>query len=280
MVCLGMLLASLLEDQAEGLRRLFVADARRMVASMTARGESVIECVASLAGLLAEQGRKVLVLDEFWAAGERHPVFGVTPRHDLATLMLSSGELGSAVVRSEHGVDLLAGAMSSLMPRPRMEARIGLVNAFYRLTGRYDIVLVNACIHAANHRLSFAWACHDVILLADDGADSATDAYTHIKLLHQADTRRFHLLYRAVEPERAAALFKGLATVSRRHLHLMPEYLGVLPGSSSGQDAVLQNLARSLQAWPMPDNKAGNFPDLMRRLLRGADPHALQTLLK
>lgn len=275
-----MLLASLLEDQAEGLRRLFVADARRMVTLMTASGESVASMVASLAELLTEQGRKVLVLDELWSAGEQHPVYGITPRHDLGTVMLTSGELESAVVRSGQGVDLLAGGLSGHMPRPRMEARIGLVNAFYRLAGRYDVVLVNACVHADSHRLSFAWACHDVILLADDGADSATEAYAHIKLLHQGNTRRFHLLYREVGAERAAALFKGLASVSRRHLHLMPEYLGVLPGSSSQQAAVLQNLARALQTWPMPDNKAGNFPDLMRRLLRGADPHALQTLLK
>lgn len=273
-------MASLAEDQAEGLRRLFVADARRMVALMTTRGESAVEMAANLAALLAAQGKKVLVLDEFWTAGEQHPVFGIKPRHDLTSVMLASGELESAVARSAQGFDVLAGAVSSHVPRPRMEARIGLINAFYRLAGRYDVVLVNASTEATDSRPSFAWACHDVILLAEDSADSATEAYARIKLLHQADTRRFHLLYREMADERAAALFKGLAAVSRRHLHLMPEYLGVLPAGAGQQAMVLQNLARTLQTWPMPQHKAGNFPELMRRLLRGADPHALQTLLK
>jgi flagellar biosynthesis protein FlhG len=273
-------LASLAEDQAEGLRRLFVADARRMVALMTAGGESVAEITANLAALLATQGKKVLVLDEFWTAGEQHPVFGIKPRHDLASVMLTSGELESAVVRNAKGFDALAGAASSHEPRPRMEARIGLINAFYRLAGRYDVVLVNASTEMTGSRPSFAWACPDVILLAENSADSATDAYARIKLLHQADTRRFHLLYREMAAERAATLFKGLATVSRRHLHLMPEYLGVLPTVPNQQAPVLLNLARTLQSWPMPQHKAGNFPELMRRLLRGADPQALQTLLK
>lgn len=275
-----MWLASLAEDQAEGLRRLFVADARRMVALMTARGESVAEMASHLACLLAMQGKKVLVLDEFWTAGEQHSVFGIKPKHDLASVMLAAGDLESAVVRHAEGFDVLAGAASSHTPRPRMEARIGLINAFYRLAGRYDVVLVNASTEATGSRPSFAWACSDVMLLADDGADSATEAYARIKLLHQADTRRFHLLYREMAAERAATLFKGLATVSRRHLHLMPEYLGVLPAVPGQQVPVLQNLARTLQTWPMPQHKAGNFPELMRRLLRGADPHALQTLLK
>jgi hypothetical protein len=41
-----------------------------------------------------------------------------------------------------------------------------------------------------------------------------------------------------------------------------------------------QQLAGMIQSWPMPEHKAGHFPDLMRRLLRGADPHVLQTILK
>jgi flagellar biosynthesis protein FlhG len=273
-------LASLAEDQAEGLRRLFVADARRMVGIMTARGDSMAEVTAHLAGLLVLQGKKVLVLDEFWAAGEQHPIFDLKPKHDLASVMLASGELESAILPTALGFDMLAGATSGHAPRPRMEARIGLINAFYRLTGRYDVVLVNANPETTGSYPSFAWACPDVILLADDGADAATEAYACIKLLHQADTRRFHLLYREMAPERAATLFKGLATVSRRHLHLMPEYLGVLPTVPSQQTSVLQNLVRTLQTWPMPQNKAGNFPELMRRLLRGGDPHALQTLSK
>lgn len=273
-------MASVFEDQADGLRRLFVAEARRMIAVTTGQGESAAEIVAALAEVLTIEGRKVLVLDEFQAAGESHSVFGGEARYDLANVMLGSAELDTAVVKTRSNIDWLAGAARVRTPRPRMEARIGMINAFYRLAGSYDVVLVNACLDQVDARPGFVWACHDVVMLADGSASSATDVYAAIKLLHQADSRRFHLLYHHVEAERAATLFKGVAAVSRRHLHLMPEYLGVLPETLAAQATMLQGLVRALQAWPMPEQRAGNFPDLMRRLLRGADTRALQTLLK
>lgn len=273
-------LASLLEDQAEGLRRLFAADARRMVAMIPSGGDDATHIVSHLAYLLAGQGKKILLLDEMWVAGVAHPVFGVAPRYDLGTVVLRDGELEDALVKTAEGIDFLAGAAASSMPRPKMETRIGLVNAFYRLAGHYDVVLVNACVDAANSRPSFAWACQDVIVLTDGSQDSATEAYARIKLLHQSDKRRFHLLFCGLNAERASALYRGIAAVSRRHLRVMPENLGAYPQATAQQAGFLRNLAATIQAWPVPEQKAGNFPDLMRRLLRGADPHALQALLK
>jgi len=275
-------LARVLPDQAEGLRRLFVADARRMVAFVPAgAGIATAEPVSSLAATLSGAGKKVLLLDELWAAGDLHPVFQVAPKHDLATVMLNQLEVESALLKSAAGIDLLAGGThAASMPRPRMEARIGLVNAFYRLAGKYDIVLVNACVDAVNSRPSFAWACQDVIIVSNGEAEAATEAYAHIKLLHQAEKRGFHLLFRSLDQARASALYRSIAAVSRRHLHIMPEYLGVLPEARPPLAEFYQQLSGMIQSWPMPEHKAGHFPDLMRRLLRGADPHVLQTILK
>lgn len=272
-------MASNAQDQAEGLRRLFVADVRRMVAVVPNGGAAALRTVTSLAQVLVRQRKKVLLLDELWAAGEAHAVFGIMPRHDLGTVMLNGTEIESALI-SHAGLDLLAGAAASAMPRPRMEARIGLVNAFYRLAGKYDVVLVHACVDAANTRPSFAWACHDVIVPSDGHPDAATDAYAHIKLLHRPETRRFHLLFHGIDGERASALYRNIAAVSRRHLHVMPESLGALPAAEAAQAGFYAELADALQTWPMPEHKAGHFPDLMRRLLRGADPQLLQTILK
>jgi MinD-like ATPase involved in chromosome partitioning or flagellar assembly len=269
-------------DQAEGLRRLFVADARRMVAIVPAgENAAAAAAVADLARTLAAQGKRVLVLDELLAAGNSHPVFDVTPRHDLATVMLSQVEVESALVKASARIDLLAGGNhASTVPRPRMEARIGLVNAFYRLAGKYDVVLVNACIDGGNSRPSFAWACQDVIVLSAGLTESATEVYACIKLLHQSEKRRFHLLFCGVEQASASALYRSIAAVSRRHLHVMPEFLGVLPQANATQDGFYAQLAGMIQSWPMPEHKAGHFPDLMRRLLGGANPQVLQTLLK
>lgn len=251
-----------------------------MVAVLPASGHESLQAVFTIACQLASRGKRILVLDELWQAGEPHPIFGMTPRNDLGMVLVQHEELENALVKTAEGIDFLAGASASHMPRPKMESRIGLVNAFYRLAGQYDAVLINACVDAANSRPSFAWACQDVIVLSEDNPDSMTDVYARIKLLHQSDKRRFHLMFCATDTERAAALYRSIAAVSRRHLHVMPEYQGVLPSVSEDRTRFLRNLAETIESWPMPEHKAGHFPDLMRRLLRGADPHVLQSLLK
>lgn len=275
-------MANSLPDQAEGLRRLFITDVRRMVALLSATENPADRLiVAGLAATLAGQGRKVLLLDESLSAEDAPTHYGLPLRHDLNTSLLCGAEIEAAIARTASGVDLLAGGNQVRnLPRPKMEARMALINAFYRLAGKYDVVLVNASADAVGSRPSFAWACQDVVVVCGDRPDAVTEAYARIKLLHQAGDRRFHLLFRAQDDMRAQTLYRNIAAVSRRHLHLLPEYLGVLSASEDAQPVFFAQLAKAVQSWPMPEHKAGHFPDLMRRLLSGANPQALQAVLK
>lgn len=278
----GTCLAKSLPDQAEGLRRLFAADVRRMIALVAVGGHSNGRLVAAgLAVALAGHGKKVLLLDEFLSAGELHAAFGISPKHDLGAVLLSRIEIEAAIMPTASGVHVLAGGgHAHTLPRPRMEARIGLVNAFYRLAGKYDVVLVNVRADSVGSRPSFAWACQDVVVLCGSQPDMATEAYTQIKLLHQADERRFHLLFCGLDQIRAQILYRNVAAVSRRYLHLMPEDLGILPGDADVSAEFFGQLAWTVQSWPLPEHKAGHFPALMRRLLRGTNPRVLQAMSK
>ncbi len=264
-------MTQLSQDQAEGLRRLFTADLRRMVGVMQAGRAGATQALAyGVAAALAGQGNKVLLLDETLAAGDRHPATSVAITHDLATLLMRPLDMQSAVITTGHGVALLAGGGATrLVPRPRMEAHIGLVNDFYRLAGRYDIVLV-AASEQPPWRTSFIWACQDVIMLSDGTSASLTALYGRIKTLQQSGARRFHLLFERIETAQAAALFRNVASVSRRHLHLMPEMLGVLPADAAEAAACCRRLAGRLQTWPLPEQRGGHFPALMHRLLAGS----------
>lgn len=273
----GSAVTSLLPDQAEGLRRLFAADTRRMVAlvgcAAPAGGRAV---AAGLAAALTGLDAAVLLLDESVGAGDA--AYACNFRHDLNAVLAGRCDIEAAIVRFGGGPDLLAGgvAHARTLPRPRTEARIALVNAFYRLAGGYDVVLVHAGAEQLSLHPSFAWACQDVIVLCGGEPDAVTAAYGQIKALQQSGGRRFHLLFAGMEAERAQALFKNVAAVSRRHLRLMPEFLGVLPhGAASGHYA---RMAAAMRAWPLPEHKAGHFPALMRRLLQGVNPHVLQAM--
>ena len=259
-------------DQAEGLRRLFVEDVRRMIALVSCgEQQEGAELLAHLAAMLAAQGKRVLMLDESLSAGKSHVALSVTPAHDLDDVLNEDLEIENVITPTAWNVDLIAGGgRARTLTRPRMEARIGLVNAFYRLAGRYDVVLINTGSDPIQRRPSFAWACQDVIVLCDDQPEAMTQAYAQIKSLHQAGERRFHLLFDVIDEAVAQAMFRRVASVSRRHLHLMPTYLGVL--SAGGR--LPAEVADQVLAWPLPAQQAGHFPALMRRLLRGGPSRA------
>lgn len=270
-------LARLAPDQAEGLRRLFVADVRRMIAlvSTDATGAAVM---SHLAATMAANGKRVLMLDEHLSAGRSHAALGVTAQSDLDSVLYDNVEIEQAVIATPSGVHLLAGGgRTRPLSQPRMESRIGLVNAFYRLAGQYDIVLINTQGDVLKSRPSFAWACQDVIILCDDQPDVATQAYARIKLLHQSGERRFHLMFSGMDHVVADGLYRRIASVSRRHLHLMPANLGTLPFESHLSGTFLTHLAEQLQTWPLPEHQTGHFPALMRRLLRGHNSRVISS---
>lgn len=266
-------LPRLAPDQAEGLRRMFVEGVRRMI-TLVSCGEQQpgAELLAQLAAMLAAQGKRVLLLDESLSAGKPQLAFSVTPAHDLDDVLNEALEIERVITPTAGHVDLIAGGgRARSLTRPRLEARIGLVNAFYRLAGRYDVVLINAGSDPIQSRPSFAWACQDVIVLCHDHPESMTQAYAQIKSLHQAGERRFHLLFNGTDEVVAQAMFRRVASVSRRHLQLMPTYLGVL--SAAGR--LPAEVADQVLAWPLPAQLAGHFPALMRRLLRGSPSRTL-----
>lgn len=266
-------MSQLIQDQAEGLRRLFAANLRRMVSVMQEGRSGTAQALAyGVAAALAGQGNKVLLLDEMLVAGDRHPASSAVIRHDLATLLMRPRAMKSAIVTTGHGVALLAGGGSTrLTPRPRMEAHIGLINDFYHLTGGYDIVLV-ALTGQPVWRPSFALACQDIIMLSDAVPASLTTLYRHIKTLQQFGERRFHLLFEQTDAAQAAVLFHNVAVTSRRHLRLLPEFLGALPAEAAEAAAFCWRLAGELKNWPLPEQSSGHFPVLVRCLLAGHRP--------
>ena len=261
-------LPKLAHDQAEGLRRLFVEDVRRMIALVSCGDQQQsTSLLAHLAAMLVHQGKRVLMLDERLSAGRPHEAFSVTPAHDLDDVLNEALEIEQVITTTDAQVDLIAGGgRAGSLTQPRMEARIGLVNAFYRLAGHYDVVLINTGSDAIQRRPSFAWACQDVIVLCHDQPDSMTQAYAQIKSLHQAGERRFHLLFNGTDETVSQTMFRRVASVTRRHLQLMPAYLGVL--SPTGH--LPEEVAVQVLAWPLPAHLTGHFPELMRRLLPGS----------
>lgn len=250
-------------DQAEGLRRMFAADAAHMVALL---GDDENDISVALALALAGQGKKVLLLDEQLRAGDPHVLLAAAVRYDIGHVLRGEKSL-QEIALPAAGITLLP--VGIVRPVHKDSARVRLLAAFHALVGMFDIVLIRAAATAV-HRSSFgfALAAPEVIVLCTGTSSGITAAYSQIKITaHTPGNRHFRLLFRGVEESLASVLFRNLAGVCRQHLNLMPDFAGVLPVERSAAADALETLAAGIAGWPQPERDGSRFEAFMRRLL-------------
>ena len=142
----------------------------------------------TLAHALTRLGRRVLLFDGDLGLANIDVQLGLTPEHDLGTVLAGRASLNEAVVRHpDGGFDILAGRSGSGALSALDRAHLEAVLAMPVRDGRgYDDVLLDlgAGVERAVRRMA---AAADVLLvLATDEPTSLTDAYAVLKL-HRAD---------------------------------------------------------------------------------------------
>lgn len=251
-------------DQAEGLRRMFAADATHMVALV---GDEAQDISAALAVALASQGRKVLLLDEQLGGGDSHPLSTLAVTHDISTVVRGEKSLQD-IVLPVAGIALLPAAVSRDVHAAEA-ARVRLLAGFHALSSLFDVVLVHSAAQTAQRRgLGFALAAPEVITLCDGSSAGITASYGQIKLMSRAPGKRhFRLVFRGVETSLANILFRNLAAVCRQHLQLVPDFAGALPLDQKAAADAMEALAADMSHWPILERDDSRFEAFMRRLL-------------
>lgn len=103
-------MADVLQDQAEGLRRLLARDSVRVVTLTSGRtGVGKTNIVVNLAVALAKRGRHVLVLDEQQGKGSTETLLGLTARYDLMHVIRREKTLDEVMLRGPEGVGIVSG---------------------------------------------------------------------------------------------------------------------------------------------------------------------------
>lgn len=242
---------------------MFAADVAHMVAMLGDDGQDIS---AGLAVALAGQGKKVLLLDEQLQAGQPHPLLDGPARHDIGAAL--SGEVSlQEIALTVAGITLLPAGVSRALRRDDT-ARVRLLANFHALAGMYDIVLIHASPSLPRRCIGFALAAPEVIVLCPGTSAGITAAYSQIKAMaHALGERHFRLMFRDVDESLAGILFRNLVGVCRQHLHLMPDYAGVLPAKRQLAADALEVLAEGMANWPLPERDDSRFEAFMRRLL-------------
>ena len=178
-------MASLLEDQAAGLRKLFAGahgPTRIAFAGREADGRGAL--MAGVARGLAAAGKEVLLIDGASGAASAAAALGLRPRFDLLQAVSRDVPAGRVLLGAGHGIRLLPAARA-LREYPRLAAaeRRALDEWLRRQQGQADFVLGEARAGEAADPCPLLPQPQRLVVAVTPESQSITAAYTQMKRL-------------------------------------------------------------------------------------------------
>jgi flagellar biosynthesis protein FlhG len=237
-------MASLFEDQAAGLRKLFAgARGPATVAFAGPAGRGAL--VAALARGLASAGKEVLVIDEHAGADSTAAAFGLRSRFDLLQAVNRDVSAAQVLLRPEPSIRLLPAARAARR-HARLDAmeRRALAEWLRRLQKGTDFVLADTAENVGTDFSPLLPQPQRIVVAVLPDAAAITEAYAQMKRLAQLrDCRRFGVaLLGAAGAAEARTVFANLREVAQRHLGAELDLIG----AAADVEDIGQSLAASL----------------------------------
>lgn len=243
----------------------------------------------NLAIALAEQGRRVVVLDADLGLANIDILLGISAARTIEHVLAGECDLRDIMVRGPGGIRIVPAASGTqrLSQLNSME-HAGLIQAFSDLGDDIDVLIVDTAAGISDTVINFVCAAQEVILVVTDEPTSITDAYAQIKLLNRDfGLFRFRIVANMVRtPQDGHALFAKLAKVTDRFLDVALQYVGAIPFDDAVKRAVQRQkavvdayprarasiafraLAKKVDAWPLPQTPRGHLEFFVDRLVQ------------
>lgn len=236
-----------MRDQAEKLRL-------RMLESQGALGRSIAvvsgkggvgksNFTTNFATLLAESGKKVVILDMDIGMGNIHILIGKTVKYSLKDYLDGNLAIQDVMFEGPGGLHYISGGsgMATIMEWSGKTFE-RLIEGFELLQKEYDYVLFDMGAGVANWSLDLLTSLDEIIVISTAEPTSIMDAYSMMKYIHMKDEHKtFYLLCnRAFNIEEGQDTIHRLKTVMERFLSKEVVVLGSLPEDGVVRKAVRQ----------------------------------------
>lgn len=239
---------------------------------------------------LAEQGKRVVLLDADLGLANIDVLLGISSGRNIADVLTGDAELRDILVPGPGGIHIIpASSGTQRMANLGEREHAGIIGAFSELGDQMDVLIVDTAAGISRTVTSFVRAAQETMIVVTDEPTSVTDAYALIKVLNRdCKMDRFRVLANMVRtPREGQNLFNKLSKVTDRFLDVTLQYVGSVPMDDSVRKAVqrqkavieayprskaavaYRSLAQKVATWPLPSTPRGNLEFFVERLVQG-----------
>src|SRR5690554_231282 len=244
----------------------------------------------NLALALAEQGRRVVLLDADLGLANIDILLGISAKHTIEDVLAGVCSLRDVLVTGPGGIKIVpASSGTQRMANLGLQEHAGLIAAFSEISDELDVLIIDTAAGISEGVMSFIRAAQEVLVVVTDEPTSITDAYAQIKLLNRDyGLFRFRVVANMVKTEQdGRLLFAKLAKVTDRFLDVALQYVGSIPFDEHVKKAVQKQrpvleayprakaslafkaLAQKVDSWPLASTPRGHLEFFVERLVQG-----------
>ena len=276
-------------DQAAGLRRL-MGGGQLQVATFVAGCEGVGRsvAVANLGVALARLGKEVMIIDEHASRDDIAARFGMLSRFDLLNVVQRELSLTQVLLQPLSGLRILPAANAvRKLGRLSLGQQQTLLDAMSGLERPVDVILVDASMAHPAGFSPFGLAAQDAVVVLSGSSASITEAYSLIKKVSHAFSRKqFRILVNKVRSHAdARSIYENIAQVAAQRGVARLDYAGAIPlddalrqsahrcrsvlmqAPDSAAAAAFRDVASDMLYWQRGENDSGGVEQFMQQLL-------------
>ena len=168
-----------MQDQASNLKS---SDIVAVISGKGGVGKTLV--ATNLAAVVAENGKKVLLLDADVGFTNADILLGVYPKHSIKDFVNHKCDVQELITPTSYGVDLisLGGDVSDLLAMNEFVIK-DFATSFLKLLENYDIVFMDMPPGFSNSYMPFLALVDKFIVLTTPEPTSVVNTYTMVKLL-------------------------------------------------------------------------------------------------
>jgi len=168
-----------MQDQASNLKK---SDIIAVISGKGGVGKTLV--ATNLAAVVAENGKKVLLLDADVGFTNADILLGVYPKHSIKDFVNHKCDVQELITPTSYGVDLisLGGDVSDLLAMNEFVIK-DFATSFLKLLENYDIVFMDMPPGFSNSYMPFLALVDKFIVLTTPEPTSVVNTYTMVKLL-------------------------------------------------------------------------------------------------